>query len=56
MPEAEFAVGIIYTDDLVVERNWDAAYLWIKKAAAAWLKTGQRSAPRNRKTNLKIHY
>lgn len=33
MPEAQYAVGIFYTDDLVVERNWDVAYLWIKKAA-----------------------
>ncbi len=53
MPEAEFAVGIIYTDDLVVERNWDAAYLWIKKAAAAGSKPAKEVLPEIEKRTSK---
>jgi len=33
MADAQYAMGIFYTDNLVVERNWDIAYLWIKKSA-----------------------
>jgi len=45
MPEAEYAVGIFYTDDLVIERNWDAAYLWVKKAADAGSKAAKDVLP-----------
>jgi TPR repeat protein len=34
MPQAEYVVGLEYTDDLVVKRDWGKAYLWIKKSAS----------------------
>ena len=33
MPQAEYLIGISYTDNLLVERNWSEAYYWIKKSA-----------------------
>jgi uncharacterized protein len=33
MPAAEYIVGLIYTDNLIVKRNWSLAYTWVKKAA-----------------------
>ncbi len=33
MPQAEYMIGISYTDNLLVERNWSEAYYWIKKSA-----------------------
>ena len=33
MPQAEQVVGLIYTDNLIVKRNWNEAYKWLKKAA-----------------------
>jgi len=33
MPQAEHVVGLFYTEDLLFARNWDEAYLWIKKSA-----------------------
>ena len=33
MPEAQYAVGLLYTDNLIVKRNWGKAYSWINKAA-----------------------
>ncbi len=33
MPQAEYMIGISYTDNLIVERNWSEAYYWIKKSA-----------------------
>ncbi len=35
MPEGQFALGVIYTDNLVVPRNYTLAAKWIKKAAEA---------------------
>lgn len=34
MPQAEYIVGLSYTDNLVVKRDWSKAYFWLKKAAA----------------------
>lgn len=33
MTEAEFIVGLFYTENLILKRNWDSSYFWIKKAA-----------------------
>lgn len=33
MPQAEYIVGLSYTDNLVVKRDWSKAYFWLKKAA-----------------------
>ncbi len=33
MPQAEYFIGMMYTDNLIVKRNWGKAYLWIKKAS-----------------------
>jgi len=33
MPEAEYAMGQFLTEDLVVPRNFDSAYVWLRKAA-----------------------
>ncbi|AFN73871.1 Sel1 domain-containing protein [Melioribacter roseus P3M-2] len=35
MPEAQFALGIMYTDNLVVSRDYSKAYAYIRKAAKA---------------------
>ena len=35
MPQAEYVIGIFHTDNLVVKRDWAAAYKWVKKAADA---------------------
>lgn len=35
LPEGEFAFGLFYTDNLVVPRNWDIAYHWLKLAEDA---------------------
>jgi len=33
MPQAQFAVALHYTDDLVVKRSWENAYFWMKRSA-----------------------
>lgn len=33
MVQAQYVVGVLYTDNLIIKRNWDIAYYWIKKAA-----------------------
>ncbi|MEX2116623.1 MAG: tetratricopeptide repeat protein [Bacteroidota bacterium] len=35
MPEANFILGLMYTEDLVVRQNWRQAYALVKKAADA---------------------
>lgn len=35
LPEGEFAYGLFYTDNLVVPRNWQTAYHWLKLAEDA---------------------
>jgi len=35
MPEAEYAMAQFLTEDLVVPRNFDSAYVWVRKAADA---------------------
>ncbi|MAT38782.1 MAG: hypothetical protein CL946_04180 [Ectothiorhodospiraceae bacterium] len=32
LPEAQFAYGIVYTDDLIFRRDWETAAHWIAKA------------------------
>ncbi|MHB1685797.1 MAG: tetratricopeptide repeat protein [Ignavibacteriaceae bacterium] len=33
MPQAQYIVGLSYTDNLVVKRDWSKSYFWLKKAA-----------------------
>lgn len=33
MTEAEFIVGLFFTENLLFKRDWDSSYFWIKKAA-----------------------
>lgn len=33
MPQAEYLIGLEYTDDLLVKRDWGKAYYWIKRAS-----------------------
>ncbi len=33
MREAQYVMGLFYTDNLIVQRNYPAAYAWIKKSA-----------------------
>lgn len=35
MPQAQYVVGLFFTEDLLFERNWDEAYQWIKKSSDA---------------------
>ena len=45
MPDAQYALGIFYTDNLVTDRNWDLAYLWMKKSASAGYKYAKEFLP-----------
>jgi TPR repeat protein len=33
MPQAQYIIGIFHTDNLVVKKDWAAAYRWVKKAS-----------------------
>jgi hypothetical protein len=33
LKEGEYALGLYYTDNLAVQRDWQKAYMWIKKSA-----------------------
>jgi TPR repeat protein len=33
MSQAQYVIGILNTDNLIVPRNWDEAYYWIKKSS-----------------------
>jgi TPR repeat protein len=33
MPQAEYIFGILHSDNLIVKRDWNKAYYWVKKAA-----------------------
>jgi len=43
MPEAEYIVGSLYTDNLIVKRDWNKAYLWLKKASDAGYEPAKKS-------------
>lgn len=32
MSQAQYVIGILYTDNLIVQRDWNKSYYWIKKA------------------------
>lgn len=53
MIDAQYAVSIFYTDNLVVERNWDLAYLWMKKAALGGSKPAKEVLPEIEKRTSK---
>ncbi len=42
LPEGEFAYGLFYTDNLVVPRNWQTAYHWLKLADKAKFKPAKK--------------
>jgi len=35
MKEAQYVVGVLYTDNLIVKRDWNKSYYWIKKSSEA---------------------
>ncbi|MFZ1280465.1 MAG: tetratricopeptide repeat protein [Ignavibacteriaceae bacterium] len=35
MKEAQYIIGILYTDNLIVKRDWNKSYYWIKKSSNA---------------------
>ena len=43
MPQAEYIIGIFYTDNLVVKRDWSAAYKWIKDASNAGFEPAKKT-------------
>lgn len=45
MPEGEYVLGQFFGDNLVVARNWDTAYAWVKKAADAGLEAAKEALP-----------
>jgi hypothetical protein len=45
LPEAEFVLGQFFGDNLVVPRNWDTAYVWVKKAADADYEPAKEALP-----------
>lgn len=45
MPEAEYFLAAMLTEDLVVPRDWQRAYEWMKKAAEADFKPARDALP-----------
>ena len=45
LPEAQFVLGQFYGDNLVVPRNWETAYVWVKKAADAGYEPAKEALP-----------
>lgn len=45
MPEAEYLLGAMLTEDLAVPRDWKEAYAWVKKAADADFAPAQKALP-----------
>ncbi len=45
MPEGEYVLGQFYGDNLIVARNWDTAYMWVKKAADAGSEAAKEALP-----------
>jgi uncharacterized protein len=43
MPQAEYIVGVFHTDNLVVKRDWAAAYKWVKKASDAGFEPAKKT-------------
>lgn len=43
MAQAQHIVGLFYTDNLIVKRDWSLAYKWVKKAADKDYKAAQES-------------
>ena len=52
MAEAEYAVGTFYTDNFVVNRDYNTAYKWIKKAADQGLDYAKKTAKKMRVNGL----
>ncbi len=42
MPQAQFVIGLFYTENLVIKRDWNSAYKWVKKAADADYKPAKK--------------
>ena len=45
MPEGEYVLGQFFGDNLIVARNWDTAYVWVKKAADAGFEAAKEALP-----------
>lgn len=45
MPEAEYFLAAMLTEDLVIPRDWEKAYEWMKKAADAGFKPAKDALP-----------
>lgn len=35
MPQSQYVIGLLNTDNLIIRQNWEIAYYWIKKSADA---------------------
>ena len=33
MSQAQYVIGVLFTDNLIVQRDWNKSYYWIKKSA-----------------------
>ncbi len=45
MPEAEFLLGAMLTEDLIIPRDWQKAYEWVKKSADADYEPAKNALP-----------
>ncbi len=52
MAEAEYAIGTFYTDNFVVNRDYNTAYSWIKKAANQGLDYAVKTAKKMKDSGL----
>ncbi len=52
MPEGEYAYGLMFTDNFVVNRNYTTAYAWIKKSAEAGFEPAKKTLDDFRNSNL----
>ncbi len=52
MPEAEYALGTFYTDNFVVNRDYNKAYRWMKKAADSGLEYAIKTVKKMKDSGL----
>jgi TPR repeat protein len=52
MPEADFILGLMYTEDLVVRQNWRQAYALVKKAADTGFDPAKKALAEFRKRGI----
>lgn len=56
MPEAQFFYGIFFTDNLVVNRDYNTAYRWFSKAAESNLKPAIEAKKKLEESGLLVHF